>query len=378
MSEHRPELDLRSTSAYSSVKELAAHLRKRLESGEFAKGTQLPSVRALMHQTGLPYSAVNRAMGMLAEEGWVEQRRGAGTFVLDRADTEWNRGVRYRRIGVVPPNWGPSPTHSVVGGILQGICEHAEKREHRVEIIPLVEGSSSSYAFADTLLSRELDGVIWIQPKHGGPASLIRLLQAKMPVIVTGRPFKVLPVKTVHSDMPAFGELVADYLEKNGRTNPIVLAGRRDDGYGKLYIDAFRDALERRGGSLPDERIVSAFVGRVEKAFYSIEWKEIVTAFLRNNMAFDAVLSLHEEALEPLVALHASGEKKCPEDYLLIQLAQSARPAREHWSQLPITLVNPPLEAMGRQAVKELEALWGITDETDTAHEDLSPWLDMP
>ena len=62
---------------------LADDLRTRIRSGEYAPGSQSPSKSTLMQKRRLSLGTVNKAIGLLADEGLVEPRQGSGTFVCD-------------------------------------------------------------------------------------------------------------------------------------------------------------------------------------------------------------------------------------------------------------------------------------------------------
>lgn len=61
--------------------EIAAALRQQIVTGEFAPGDKLPSVRETGAQWGCTPGTVNRAYGLLADEGLVSGHRGSGTRV---------------------------------------------------------------------------------------------------------------------------------------------------------------------------------------------------------------------------------------------------------------------------------------------------------
>lgn len=60
----------------------AAALRQRIASGEWAVAAQMPSRRALAESLGVAVGTVDRALGMLADEGMIEVVPGSGTFVV--------------------------------------------------------------------------------------------------------------------------------------------------------------------------------------------------------------------------------------------------------------------------------------------------------
>jgi GntR family transcriptional regulator, transcriptional repressor for pyruvate dehydrogenase complex len=81
--------------------ELAARqLRQRLADGAWEVGQRLPSEVELAEQLGVGRSTVREAVRVLAHEGLLETRQGAGTFVLSREPMgEWE--PRLRRAAVL-------------------------------------------------------------------------------------------------------------------------------------------------------------------------------------------------------------------------------------------------------------------------------------
>ncbi|HXW76711.1 MAG TPA: GntR family transcriptional regulator, partial [Candidatus Eremiobacteraceae bacterium] len=70
---------------------IARAIRERISSGSYAAGQQLPASAALAKEYGVALMTVRQALGILQQEGAIEARHGAGTFVIDGA-----RGARQR------------------------------------------------------------------------------------------------------------------------------------------------------------------------------------------------------------------------------------------------------------------------------------------
>ncbi|HVH65517.1 MAG TPA: GntR family transcriptional regulator, partial [Candidatus Acidoferrum sp.] len=60
---------------------LADSLRDVIERGDLVAGAQLPPERMLARQLGLSRTTVISAYDLLREQGWLQSRRGSGTFV---------------------------------------------------------------------------------------------------------------------------------------------------------------------------------------------------------------------------------------------------------------------------------------------------------
>ncbi|MFC9767193.1 GntR family transcriptional regulator [Rhodococcus jostii] len=59
-------------------------LRRRIDEGEFASGARIPTEAALMEHYGVSRVTVRRAIAAMVEDGYLESRRGSGTYVTGR------------------------------------------------------------------------------------------------------------------------------------------------------------------------------------------------------------------------------------------------------------------------------------------------------
>ena len=66
--------------------QIVSGLRAVLVAGEFAPGEQLPTVRQLATDLGVHHNTVAESYRVLAEEGWLDLRRGRGAVVLRREE----------------------------------------------------------------------------------------------------------------------------------------------------------------------------------------------------------------------------------------------------------------------------------------------------
>ncbi len=77
------------------IRQLYISIRERILSGKLTAGTRLPSSRELASQLQISRNVVLEAYDLLHAEGFLEARRGAGTFVAD--------GAAYKRDILVEP-----------------------------------------------------------------------------------------------------------------------------------------------------------------------------------------------------------------------------------------------------------------------------------
>ena len=72
---------LNPTSGVPLYVQLQQQVQQRILTGQLADGEQLPSVRDLSAQLGLNPLTVSKVYQLLEREGFVETRRGLGTYV---------------------------------------------------------------------------------------------------------------------------------------------------------------------------------------------------------------------------------------------------------------------------------------------------------
>ncbi len=74
--------------------QLAAAIRRQIESGALKPGDQLPTVRTLLTETGLSDGTIRHAYALLAREGVLDMSQGRGTFVCAPGDVGRGREAR--------------------------------------------------------------------------------------------------------------------------------------------------------------------------------------------------------------------------------------------------------------------------------------------
>src|SRR5690606_26038968 len=63
--------------------QLAEQLTRQIRAGEFETGTKIPSEPALAERYGIGRPTVRQATDLLIRRGYLERRRGSGTFVRE-------------------------------------------------------------------------------------------------------------------------------------------------------------------------------------------------------------------------------------------------------------------------------------------------------
>lgn len=78
-----PALEFESLSRTTLSSQMAETISSRIDSGEIASGTKLPSERALCNSFGVSRVSVREAIQLLLAKGYVEVLPGKGTYVVE-------------------------------------------------------------------------------------------------------------------------------------------------------------------------------------------------------------------------------------------------------------------------------------------------------
>lgn len=75
------EIRIDKKGAEATYLQLASELRRLIDSGELKPGDALPSLYALVEETGLSHSTIQRAVKLLKEEGRLVSAPGRGVYI---------------------------------------------------------------------------------------------------------------------------------------------------------------------------------------------------------------------------------------------------------------------------------------------------------
>ncbi|MDI3390481.1 GntR family transcriptional regulator [Streptomyces sp. B-S-A8] len=139
----------------NGYRELAAELRRRIDSGEFAVGSTLPRIMDLIEEYGLAKQTVRDAIGVLADDGLVVTSKRAGTIVRHRTPVRLPLS-RYRSVVEPGGTKGPWETATSAAGLdgemrlLQVECGDAPA--DLAELLELSEGDPLVYRLRHAVL----------------------------------------------------------------------------------------------------------------------------------------------------------------------------------------------------------------------------------
>lgn len=299
--------------------EICDNILARIESGELTPGTRLPGVRALGLEFGCNYHTVRHAFETLQEQGYVELKRGSGTFVTERAVDFKKRKVSTDKVlkttdklGVLLPlkQWG-----HYVTSLIDQLHHSAEDRKVKLNIRTVTDIDINSASLAREFLEQGCCAILlpWIGEDQN-PADLHDFVRASELPVVIANPVHGLEVNCYRDPKVDLGTYHSDtylqcrYFQELGFKN-IALLG--PDSEGAEYFQ--RKLLQySRWCDREDFPNLIGMVDRTQKDYQRIikRW-----APYRGELA---VIAYHDEiALEFMDACAAKGFEM-PADFAIL------------------------------------------------------------
>lgn len=219
-------------------------LGNQISSGVWSRGVRLPSDAELARQLGIGVNTVRRALSILAADGLVERRVGAGTVVLgvDRSSHEPLVGV------MVPKDQRYFPP------LVAGLRAEVHRAHGRLQIRSSRRRRHEELQIIDSLVADGADGLI-LSPSPASlanPEFLAQLEDQPVPVVLAARVLDnrngvVVPhsaLSTVSTDIRRGAGVAVHHLATSGRTRIGLLSSRNtvtSEAYYQGYLGACHD-----------------------------------------------------------------------------------------------------------------------------------------
>jgi GntR family transcriptional regulator len=225
-------------SGVSRYQQLATLFRRRIESGQWKIGEQIPTVDDLAVECGVARATIRQALGLLAAEGLIARYRAKGTFVSRRpqdqlwceVETDWS-GLLSSREGaeieilsksiVAEP---PLRPHDI--GKLSGSYRHL-RRKHTMNGVPFLVAD----VYLDAMLAKSL-------PKNALTSKTALRLAASLPGVKIVDARQTLTIGTADLEMAellqlplnaAIAHVNRSAVDQHGRLVLVALGVYRGD-----------------------------------------------------------------------------------------------------------------------------------------------------
>ncbi len=280
-----------------------------IETGRLAPGDKLPSESELCRLFGVSRNSVRQAIGTLTNEGWLETRKGIGTFCR----------LRSRRLTMDVGLVCYYTASYIFPRISRGCDQVAHRRGFHLILNQSEYDLDKEREILLKLKKRGVDGLV-IEPINPGAGRtnldlLLQLEESGIPVILIDNFFPDQRFSRVVMDDRAGGRLVAAYLWDRGHRRIGIVSDHPAGYYPKrMRVEGARALLEERGAAIPERwllesagPVLSGETLRVLSAFFERE-RDLPSAFICTS---------DEEAIELYKAAEKHGVR-IPQDLSVI------------------------------------------------------------
>ena len=246
------------------------YLLGRVLSGQLPPGAKVPSEYTLAKRFSANKTTCNKAVSMLASEGYLTRRRGAGTFVSDSS-------IRQQRpcIGVLMK----LRAGSFFSNLLVGIQEKAFDRGYGVQFFNPPEGGDDPDKFRHFLETAGVKGMVISRPFHRSFAGMQNLY------LNTSVPHP--GVSQVQTDDFQAGYLLGKYFLKLGHRQIAFISQDNSRPDLQQRAEGFRKALQEAKATDSLERL-QAF-SKKARNLHSVLQRMLSADHRITGIAFDSV-----------------------------------------------------------------------------------------
>ena len=236
-------------------------LLDRIQSGEFASGSAIPTERELGEDYGVSRITVIKALDMLERDGHVLRQQGRGTFVADPAERAAlaNGQIASPTLAFATFNLG----HPYLSNVLIGIAGVAAQQGYPLHIFGSVKSSQEEVTAINDAMRRGVQGLI-VNPwrEYRNAPLYADLLTRRFPIVMVDRYYTEIATDYVVYENERAGYDVTSALISQGHTRIAFIPSQEQRTTSvRERLSGYRRALEAHGLAYDEDLIWSDVPG---------------------------------------------------------------------------------------------------------------------
>lgn len=335
-------------------------IRKQVVENRLKHGEKFYSENELSAMFGISRQTVRQAVGILEQEGFVERRRGSGTYVSYNAPPERRKTMN---IGVISTYLDDYIFTSIIRGVETVLTEQG----YTMQLMFTHNRVENETRALETMLDKAVDGIIVEPTKSGLPNPNLdlygRIHEEKIPLVFFNAYYPGVPFPHVCLDDRGAGRMAAETLIEKGHRS---IAGifQSDDRQGHLRYAGYVDALRAGGLELHSEHTL--WYTTEDFSYIDEDFQRI----LRCIQDCTGLVCYNDQLAFRLVGNLRRSGISVPGDLSVVSIDNSDLAAI---CEVPLTSVVHPMDRLGRRAAENLLRL--IADPGFEATTEFAPKL---
>lgn len=312
-----------------------AWIQNKIQDGTYSYGEKILSESALSEKFQVSRQTVRQAISGLIAEGYLEAKRGSGTYVAYRPGI---RAEKTKNIGIL----SSYVDDYIFPSIIRGMSKVLTASGYSMQIAFTLNQVSNETQALEDMIRRGVDGIIVEPTKSRLPNpnfSLYReISHSGLPVLFFNAYYEGLPIPYIALDDQAAGRLATESLLRAGH---IKIGGffKGDDMQGHLRYQGFMEALAAHH-VIPDAKNQIWFFTEDFPTLFEDEQK-----ILSRLAGCTAVFCYNDQIANSLLKLFHTQKIRVPQDVSVISIDNSILADQ---AQQAISSINHPKEQLGK------------------------------
>lgn len=328
--------------------EIMNWLETEIVNGDLAFGEKIPSENELGERFSISRQTVRQATSVLESKGFLERRRGSGTYVKYSVENNNLPISNVRTIGVVTTYLN----EYIFPAIIKGIDDVLIKKNYFVQMSLTYNNMEREAEILNNLLAKNLDGLI-IEPAKTGLPNINQtiyeqIISRKIPCVLINAIYPNMSIPCVAMDDYACGKEAVECLVKNGHRK-IGGLFKLDDMQGRLRYAGCVEALRRNGMSFAEGNLIWYTTEDKNEAFA----RHFSDRILKTAEKCTAMICYNDQMSREITRILYKHSKIIPEDISLISFDDSNLDFQMEFG-FSLTTFRHPKEKLGQVAAETL------------------------
>jgi len=309
--------------------------------GKYPVGSKIPSESQIQEKYKFSRHTVRLAISELVNEGYLQKKQGAGTFVSNRFVNGQTNATK--TIGLITTY----VSEYIFPSIIRGVESELSQEQYTLMLSSTHNNVQREKMSLETMLQQNVDGLI-IEPTKSSYLNpnlnyYLQIVQNKIPLLMLHAKYEELDVPVIAMDDVQAGKIATDYLI-DLQHEDIAIIIKIDDQQGKKRLKGYINSLNENDLSFENEYLIPYDTESMEQI------GEKVTELVQSNKAPTAFICYNDQVAVILIQKLLSLGKNVPDDFSVVSIDNSYLS-----STLPsirLTSVNHPKDEMGKMAAK--------------------------
>ncbi|QKS72829.1 GntR family transcriptional regulator [Paenalkalicoccus suaedae] len=321
-------------------------IRSMILQGRIQPHQKIGSESELMEQFNVSRHTIRKAIGDLANDGWLYKKQGAGTFCSDRSVESDNTGASLKKIAVITTYF----SDYIFPTIIRGIESYLSENGFQMTVFSTNNDIELERKYLEVVLSGDFDGLI-VEPTKSALLNpnisyYLNIERLGIPYVMINAYYEELEPLHLIMDDTAGGLMATTHIIKHGHTN-ILGFFKNDDIQGIKRMKGFILAHRANKLQIVPQNIVT----------YTTETKDylpmeaLYTRLRAKGEAPTAIVCYNDQLAVMLLDVLRDMNISVPEDMSIIGYDDSFLAVA---TEVKLTTITHPKVALGVDAARTI------------------------